>query len=55
MSDVFDNTFCWNFLQARFPGPPVQDLSAPQQASISQLRAKETVPMDRTDTASSSA
>lgn len=29
-------------LKARFPGPPVQDLSAPQQASISQLKPKDT-------------
>lgn len=42
------------FLQAHFSGPPVQDLSAPQQATISQLRAKEAVTPESTATSSGS-
>ena len=41
-------------LQAHFPGPPVQDLSAPQQVSISRLRAKETSTPASTATSSDS-
>ncbi|KAL9981298.1 hypothetical protein ACROYT_G009985 [Oculina patagonica] len=41
-------------LKAHFSGPPVQDLSAPQQATISQLRAKEAVTPESTATSSGS-
>ncbi|KAJ7387035.1 hypothetical protein OS493_003998 [Desmophyllum pertusum] len=41
-------------LRAQFSGPPVQDLSAPRQASISQLRAKETATPKSTATSSGS-
>ena len=40
------------FCQAHFPGPPVQDLSAPQRASISKLTAKETASPASTATSS---
>lgn len=43
-----------NFSQARISGPPVQDLSAPQQAPISHIRPKETVSPERDADSSSS-
>lgn len=41
-------------LKAHFPGPPVQDLSAPQQASISRLKSKDTTSPDTAAMSSSS-